>query len=418
MTQLANDCFAFGGKLMTMHDALALLNERVTTVTPRETVALADANRRILAEDIISPIDVPPHANAAVDGYAFAYDELEPGAATRFVVSGRAAAGHPFAGRGREGEAVRVFTGAVLPEGCDTVAMQEDVRRDGDTIVVPPGLRLGSNRRKAGEDVKAGARVLRGGARLRPRDIALVAAIGRSQVPVYRRPRVALFSTGDEIREPGEDLAPGAIYDANRYLLRALLAELGCLVSDLGILPDKASAVRDGLAEAARAHDLIVTSGGVSTGEEDHVKAAVEALGALHFWRLAIKPGRPIALGTVGGAAFVGLPGNPVAVMVCFLRFARPIILRLNGASDLAPLMFRVRADFEHRKKRDRREWLRAKLSLGPGGETLARKFERQGSGLITSLTGSDGLVELGEEVTELARGTMVDFLPFGEVGA
>jgi molybdopterin molybdotransferase len=418
MTQLADDCFAFGGKLMTAAEALALLESRLAPVAEREVVAIAEAHRRILAEDVVSGLDLPPHANCAVDGYAFAFASLAAGAPTRLRIAGRAAAGHPWSGRCAAGEAVRVFTGAVLPEGCDTVVMQEDVTPEGGAILVPPGLKLGANRRKAGEDVRRGATVLAAGTRLRPQDVALAAAVGRDRLAVFRRLRVALFSTGDELREPGQPLSPGAIHDANRYLLRGLLAELGCATTDLGIIRDDAAAMRAALADAARGHDLLLTSGGVSTGEEDHVKAAVEALGALHFWRLAIKPGRPIALGHVGGAAFVGLPGNPVAVMVCFLRFARPIVLRLGGAGDLAPTMFRVRADFEHDKRRDRREWLRARLVAGPGGELVARKFERQGSGIITSLVQSDGLVELGEEVTHLARGSMVDFLPFSEVGA
>ena len=418
MTQLSDDCFAFGGPLMTAAEALALLAERLTTVAQPETVELRQAHRRILAEDVTSPLDLPPHPNAAVDGYAFAFEDLAVGTDTALRIAGRAAAGHPYAGRCGTGEAVRIFTGAVLPERCDTVVMQEDVRVEGDRVTVPPGLKRGANRRKAGEDVKAGSVVLPRGTRLKPQDVALAAAVGRAHLRVYRPLRVALFSTGDELREPGEPLPPGAIHDANRYMLQGLLAELGCAVSDLGILRDRAAAVRTALGEAAAAHDLILTSGGVSTGEEDHVKAAVEAQGSLHFWRLAIKPGRPIALGRVGPAAFVGLPGNPVAAMVCFLRFVRPIILRLNGARDLEPPIYRVRADFEYDKKERRREWLRASLVPGPGGELLARKFERQGSGLITSLVLSDGLVELPEELTHLARGSLVDFLPFAEVGA
>ena len=305
-----------------------------------------------------------------------------------------------------------------MPEGADTVVMQEDVRLEGDVVIVPPGLRAGANRRRAGEDVKQGQTVLEAGRRLRPQDLGLAAAVGQASLSVYRPLRVAVFSTGDELREPGEPLPPGAIYDANRHILMALLAALHCRVGDLGILPDRGDAVAEALAAAAAGHDLIVTSGGVSTGEEDHVKAAVEAHGRLDFWRLAIKPGRPLALGQIEGTPFIGLPGNPVAVMVCFLRFARPLVLQLAGATgaELEPVFFQVRADFEHRKKLDRREWIRARLEPGRDGGLVARKYERQGSGIITSLVRSDGLVEIPEAVTYLARGTMVDFLPFAEV--
>jgi molybdopterin molybdotransferase len=418
MTQLKDDCFAFGGPLMSAGDALALLAERVQPVAGSETLPLAAAQRRILAQDVISAGDVPPFANAAVDGYAFAFAGLQAAQETRLKLAGRAAAGHPWARPCRPGEAIRVFTGAAMPESADTVAMQEDVRVEGDAVIVPPGLHAGANRRRAGEDVPAGQVALAKGARLRPQDVALAAATGHGSLQVYRPLRIALFSTGDELLEPGQRLGPGQIYDANRYLLLGLLGELPARVDDLGILPDRANAVREALAAAAAAHDLIITSGGVSTGEEDHVKGAVEALGSLHFWRLAIKPGRPIALGQIGDCAFVGLPGNPVAVMVCFLRFAKPIILRLCGATDLAPAIYRVRADFEHTKRGGRREWVRASLVAGADGELVARKFARQGSGLITSLVNSDGLVELREDTTHLRPGTLVDFLPFMESGA
>ncbi|MBX6323013.1 MAG: molybdopterin molybdotransferase MoeA, partial [Rhodospirillaceae bacterium] len=285
---------------------------------------------------------------------------------------------------------------------------------------IRPGIRRGANRRLAGEDVKAGSTILPAGARLRPQDVGLAAAVGLTHLVVATPLRVAVFSTGDELCEPGRPLREGAIYDSNRHTLAALLTQLGCAVSDLGILPDRREAIAGALAAAARSHDLIITSGGVSGGEEDHVKAAVEVHGRLHIWRLAIKPGRPIALGqldTDGRAVpFIGLPGNPVAVMVTFLRIARPMILRLMGARDLAPVLFRVRADFEHRKKRDRREWLRARLVQDETGALVARKFPRDGAGILSSLVESDGLVELPEELTHLARGSMVDFLPFGEV--
>ena len=416
MTQLSNDCFAFGGDLLTTTAALELLAERVSPVTEIERVALGEALDRVLAEDLVAEVSVPPHDNSAVDGYAVRFDDLDAEAETRLEVLGRTAAGHPLGRPLGSAEAVRIFTGAVMPEGADTVFMQEDVSVDGDHVVLPPGLKRGANRRHAGEDVAAGATVLSRGHRLRPQDVGLAASVGRTELVVHRRLRVAVFSTGDEVREPGEPLPPGAIYDANRYLLMSLVRSLAGSVTDLGILPDEAGEVRAALDEAAADHDLLIASGGVSVGEEDHVKAAVEALGSLYLWRLAIKPGRPIALGQVKAVPFVGLPGNPVAAMVTFLRFARPLILRLGGCTQVDPVLYRVRAEFSHSKKANRREWVRARLETGGDGALVARKFARQGAGILSSLVESDGLVELPEEMTRLRSGTMVDFLPFSEV--
>jgi molybdopterin molybdotransferase len=421
MAQLSDDCFAFGGPLIGLDDALKLLLERTAAVTGSEIIPLAAARGRVLAEDIVASRDVPPHDNAAVDGYALYFDDLAPGAETVLPVEGRAAAGHPLHGLQPRATAVRIFTGAPMPAGeaggPDTVMMQEDcIEKDG-FVHVPPGIKRGSNRRKRGEDVKAGSAILRAGRRLKPQDIGLAASIGLTAIRVRARLRVALFSTGDEIREPGADAPAGTVYDANRFSLRAALEGLGCAVTDLGILPDRFETIRDALGAAAAAHDLILTSGGMSTGDEDHIKPAVEALGSLHFWRLAIKPGRPIAFGQVKRVPFVGLPGNPVAVLVTFLRIARPLILRLSGADAPPPLLFKLRADFEHKKKAGRREWVRAFVTRENGGAVL-RKFPRQGAGILTSMVESDGLVELGEDVTHLKAGETVDFLPFSEVDA
>ncbi len=272
-----------------------------------------------------------PDDNSAVDGYALRFEDLASGAETRLRIAGRAAAGHPFDGAIRSGEAVRIFTGAPMPAGCDTVMMQEDCVAEGEYVRLRPGLKRGANRRRAGEDVRAGNIVLRQGMRLRPQDLGLAASVGRARLRVRLPLRAAVFSTGDELCEPGAPRRPGAIFDANRPVMIGLLDALGCRVSDLGILRDDLAAIRAALASAAGEHDLIVTSGGMSVGEEDHVKAAVRSLGDLHFWQLAIKPGRPIGLGQVRGVPFVGLPGNPVAMMVTFLRIARPMILRLVG---------------------------------------------------------------------------------------
>lgn len=417
MTQLSDDCFAPGAALMTAREALDLLAARLVAVTPREPVALAQAGGRVLAEDVRSELDVPAHDNSAVDGYAIHFDDLIPGRETPLAVAGRAAAGHPL-GRGvQRGEAIRIFTGAPLPPGPDTVMMQEDCRREGEDVLIAPGIERGANVRRKGEDIRSGSVILRAGVRLRAQDIGLAASVGRRELLVAGRLRVALFSTGDELREPGAALGPGCIYDANRSSLQTLLHALGAAVTDLGILGDRPETVERALAKAARTHDLILTSGGVSVGEEDHVKAAVARLGRLHFWQLAIKPGRPIALGQVGRVPFIGLPGNPVSVLVTFLLLARPAVLRLMGCTRLEPTRFRVSAAFAHRKKPNRREWLRVRLVTGEDGELRAQKFPRQGSGILTSMVEADGFVELPEDLTRLEPGERVDFLPFSELG-
>jgi molybdopterin molybdotransferase len=378
-------------------------------------VQLSEAAGRILARAIIATMNLPPHDNSAVDGYAVAHADLIPDRDTVMPVTGRAAAGHPLDRPARRGEAIRIFTGAPMPEGTDTVMMQEDCAVEEGRIRLKPGIRPGANRRHAGEDIAEGEVALPAGQRLRAPDLGLAAALGHRELCVFRRLRVALLSTGDEVRDPGVPLPQGAIYDSNRFMLAALLAGLGCAVSDLGIRPDREAAIVDALATASAQHDLIVTSGGVSTGEEDHVKSAVERLGNLHFWRLAIKPGRPVALGQVGGVPLIGLPGNPVAVIVTFLVLARPLIAKLAGARGSEPLLFPVRAGFGYRKRPGRREYLRANLQRN-GDSVVAVKYARDGTGILSSIVRSDGLVILDEAASELTVGTMVDFLPFSEV--
>ncbi len=420
MNKLADDCFNQVEDLMSTAEALAVLRDRIVTVTQDrlERLPLAQAQGRILAADVTSALDVPPHDNSAVDGYALRHEDLDPDGQTRLAVLGRSAAGHPFDGEVTAGQTVRIFTGAVMPAGANTVVMQEDVEEADGYLTIPPGLKSGANRRRQGEDTKQGDVVLRHGRRLRPQDLGLAASVGHGELTVYRRLKVGVFSTGDELAEPGAGLPVGSVYDANRQILMALITGLGAEVSDLGILPDDADAVRAGLGAAAKSHDLLLTSGGVSVGDEDHVRGAVEALGHLNFWRLAIKPGRPLALGQVGGAAFVGLPGNPVAATVCFLRFARPLILGLAGAADVEPVLYRVMADFDYEKKAGRREWLRARLDHAADSGPRAVLFRPMGSGIINSLVQTHGLVEIAEDVTQVKAGEPVDFLSFDEVAS
>lgn len=414
MSIARDDCFEPTDALMPLADALASLRARITPVVRTDKVALADALGRILAEPVAASFDVPPHDNSAVDGYAVYFNDLKPDGETRLLIRGRITAGHPLDGETEPGHAYRIFTGAAMPDGPDTVVMQEDVYLDADAVIIPAGVKQGANRRRQGEDVVTGKVVIEAGCRLRAQEIGVAASVGRTKLTVYNPLRAAVFSTGDEIMEPGETRRPGCIYDANRYTVMALLKGMGAMVTDLGILPDDPAVMRDALAGAAVNHHLIVTSGGVSVGDEDHVKDVVEALGSLHFWRLAIKPGRPIALGQVGEAAFVGLPGNPVAAMVTFMRIGRAVALLMAGSTDIDPPAYKVRAGFAMTKKPGRREWLRARIDHHADGP-VAVSFRAQGSGILTSMVESDGLVELPEDCEGVAEGDLVDFVPFAE---
>ena len=422
MAQLSDDCFAFGGELMPTAKALARLAETTQVVAAAEEVPITGAHGRILAENILSERDVPPHDNAAVDGWAVYFEDLNQEADTSLPWLNRVPAGRPLGHAAPRGQAVRIFTGAPMPQGeggapgPDTVLMQEDCRERDGVVIIPPGIKKGANRRNAGEDIKRGQTILAAGRRLKPQDVGLAASVGLTLLSVYRRLKVAVFSSGDEVFEPGQNLPPGGIYDSNRFMIIALLEGLGCEVNDLGILPDRLTTVRDALGSAAKTHDALITSGGVSTGEEDHIKAAVEALGHIHFWRLAIRPGRPIALGQISHVPFIGLPGNPVAVLVTFLRFARPLLLRLSGAANTEPHSIPVRADFDYKKKGGRREWLRAKLRRLDDGSLAAEKYKDSGAGILSSAVFADGLIELPEHITQVKEGMLVDFLPFNEL--
>lgn len=397
---------------LTVEAALALLAERVQPLSGTESVPLAAALGRVLAEAVVSAVNVPPHDNSAVDGWGFATASRP--ADGRLPVIATIAAGHPYVGTVPAGAAVRILTGAPVPAGIDAIAMQEDCRAE-DGAVIVPALTPGANLREAGEDVRAGTEVLSPGIRLRPQDLGLAAATGRTELVVRRKLRAAVFSTGDEICEPGQLLAPGCIYDTNRTTASGLLRALGAEVTDLGILPDKCDLITEALAQAAASHDVVLTSGGVSVGDEDHVKAAVQAQGALHFWKLAIKPGRPVALGQIGDAAFVGLPGNPVAVMVTFMLIARPLVLRLMGVKETDVQRYTVEAGFAFKHKPGRREWLRARVRAD-GAKLVAEKYPAEGSGVLSSMVWSDGLVEVPEDAGDLAPGDLVAYIPYAEV--
>jgi len=422
MAQLTDDCFAFSGPLLPVDEVERIISQRVTPVGEVEAVPLHAADGRVLARDVLAPIDLPPFDNSAVDGYAVRHMDLRAKEETRLTVVERVTAGHAAAHALGPGAAVRIFTGAPMPAGADTVFMQEDVRRDGDAVIVPAGLKSGANRRLAGEDLRAGSIALPAGRRLAAQHIALAAAIGLTALDVFRRVRVAVFSTGDEIVEPGKPRPDAALFDANRYLLTGLIERLGATATDLGILPDDPERLARAIAAAAAEHDLVVTSGGVSTGEADHVRHAVEAVGRLVFWRVAIKPGRPVAMGVIPGAgasaAFVGLPGNPAAVYVTFARVVRPLLLRLAGAEAPPLVALPVRAAFAYRKKAGRREYVRVKLARAADGAVEAIKHAQEGAGIITSLTETDGLVELLEGTTAVTPGATVGFLSYAALAA
>jgi len=419
MAQLTDDCFAFSGPLLPIADMERLIIERVTPVAEVEQVPLDDTLGRIVAVDVASPEDLPPFDNSAVDGFAVRHADLAAASDTRLIIAERVMAGHAAAHPLAPREAIRIFTGAPMPVGADTVFMQEDCRVEGNAVIVPPGLERGANSRFAGEDLRKGAIMLPAGRRLTAADLALAAAQGTTRLPVRRRLRVAVFSTGDEVVEPGAARPAAAIYDANRHLLRGLLDKFGAVVTDLGILRDDPAALQTAIAAAAADHDLVITSGGVSTGEADHVRTAIERIGRLVFWRVAIKPGRPVAMGVVPGgspghaAAFAGLPGNPAAVYVTFVRVVWPLLLRLAGAAPRQPIALPVRATFAYRKRKGRREYVRVTLRHAADGAVEAVKFPRDGAGVITSLTETDGLVELREEETQIAPGATVGFLSY-----
>ncbi len=412
---------------MSLDDALASLLGRVVPLSAFESVATFDADRRVLAQDLVSALQVPPNDNSSMDGYAVrSVDVTAPGVV--LSVSQRIAAGHA-AEPLRPGTCARIFTGAPMPEGADAVVMQEDTQEVGGNIhgvhinaVPQPGQWV----RRAGEDVTRGTVVLSRGQRLTPAGLGLAASLGLAHVPVVARPRVALFSTGDELVMPGEvppqDMKPGAIYNSNRFFLRALLQRLGCEVSDLGIVPDRREATLAALKTAADHHDLILTSGGVSVGEEDHIKPAVQQLGSLDLWQIGMKPGKPFAYGSVhrdagaGASAsqpchFIGLPGNPVSSFVTFVLLVRPFLLRLQGASTDIPKPVMLPAHFTVTRADKRREFLRVRRNA-EGGLDL---FPNQSSGVLTSAVWGDGLVDNPAGVT-IAHGDSVPYLSFAEL--
>ncbi|RCX30703.1 gephyrin-like molybdotransferase Glp [Thioalbus denitrificans] len=402
---------ARGQGLLSVEQALEALLTRAERIVDREEVALDEALGRVLAHGLASPQNVPPHDNSAMDGYAVRCADLAGGALRVGQRIPAGSQGVPL----EPGTCARIFTGAPIPPGADAVVMQEHCRVAGDQVTVEQPASPGQHVRRAGEDITAGAEILAAGTRLRPQELGLAASVGLARLPVVRRPRVALFSTGDELVAPGEALGPGQIYNSNRYTLAGLLRNLGCEVLDLGAVEDTLEATREVLRRAAGACDLILTSGGVSVGEEDHVKAAVESLGALELWRIAVKPGKPLAFGSVDGTPFMGLPGNPVSSFATFCLFTRPFLLRRLGVQAVMPRVIPAESGFDWTRPGDRREYLRARLEPDAAGRTVVTLYPNQGSGVLTSTSWAEGFV-IAPEGQVIRRGDPVSYIPFAEL--
>lgn len=404
---------AYHPAALPVADACALIARTLGPVQAVERLPIRDCLGRVLAHDIASPIDVPAHDNSAMDGYAMRHADLAADAPTRLRVVGAAYAGKPCARAVGAGEAVRIMTGAVMPAGTDTVVPQESLSAEADAVVVPPGQQAGQNRRLAGEDLARGRPAVLAGRILGAADLGLIASLGIAEAPVRRRLRVACLSTGDEIASLGEALGPGQVYDSNRYTLYGMLTRLGVEVIDLGVVRDDPTHLETAIAQAAACADVVISSGGVSVGEADFTRDIMARLGEVAFWTIAMRPGRPLAYGRIGSARYFGLPGNPVAVMITFLFFARPALLRMMGARAEDPLPVLAQAQERLRKRPGRTEYQRARVSVGAGGELVVRTTGSQGSGVLRSMSEANAIMVLGHEQGDVQAGDRVPCLLF-----
>lgn len=403
----------FDPNSLPVREALKRIDALVAPVTGFEQVAVRSALGRILAQVIISPIDVPSHTNSAMDGYAVRSAELPEEGTRELRVIGTALAGEPFPGKVVSGTAIRIMTGAVLPEGADTVVIQEHVERQGEIVRIGGGHKTGQNVRQAGEDLIRGGTVFGPGQRLQPAELGMLASLGIAEVRVRRRLRVAFFSTGDELRSLGEPLAEGEIYDSNRYTLYGMLTRLGVELIDMGVVRDRREDVQRLLSEAADSADAVITSGGVSVGEADLVKDTLRTLGEVNFWKIAMKPGRPLAFGRINKAVFFGLPGNPVSVMVTFYQFVQPALRQMMGQTEIQPIVFKVPCGNRLKKRPGRMEFQRGILERQADGDLIVRSTGQQGSGILSSMSHANCFIVLPEDWGRVEAGTLVDVQPF-----
>ncbi len=398
---------------LSVPEALIRINREVLPLDGHELVAVRASLGRVTAEDVVSPLDVPAHTNSAMDGYACRGEDLPLEGAKTFRLVGASFAGAPFSGSVGADECVRIMTGGVMPAGADTVVMQERVEVEGAHIRFGSGNETGQNVRSAGEDILKGAKVLDKGKWISPAELGLLASLGFGEVKVYRRPRIAFFSTGDELKSIGEALRPGDIYDSNRYTLYGMLTRIGADIVDMGVVPDRRENLQDAFRQASKVADAVITSGGVSVGEADFVKETLSSLGRVNFWKIAMKPGRPLAFGRLGEALFFGLPGNPVSVMVTFYEFVQPALRRLMGMTEVDAMMLRVPCSTRLRKKPGRVEYQRGVLFRGEKGELCVRSTGAQGSGILSSVSQANCFIVLPQDSRGAEAGTVVDVQPF-----
>ncbi|MDH3315697.1 MAG: molybdopterin-binding protein [Gammaproteobacteria bacterium] len=407
-------CYEGDPDLLPVAEAKRRIAAHMPVITDTEPVAINDAMGRIAAEDVVSPVDVPGHTNSAVDGYALRGADLPDSGARRLKIAGEVLAGGLYKGVLGERTAVRIMTGAAVPNGADTVVMLEQTEVDGDTVVIGAGHRPGQNVRQAGEDLRRGDTAVKKGTRIMPAELGVIASFGQAQVTVFRRPRVACFSTGDELRSPGESRELGAVFDSNRYTLCGMLTRIGAEVMNMGVVADNRQALNDALADAADRADAIITSGGVSAGDADYVKQTLESLGRVGFWKIAIRPGRPLAFGLIGNAAFFGLPGNPVAVMVTFYQFVKPALCQMMGERDLRPTPeLTATCISKLRKKKGRVEYYRAVLDRDDKGNLVVRSTGKTGSGLLHTMSDANCFIVLDDDAESVEPGTQVNVQPF-----
>ncbi len=418
---MIDDCFLHDKHRLRHGEAIEILKSRLSAIASKIDIKLVDATGKILAEDIAAPRDIPAFDNSAVDGYAYCHSQIETTDST-FPVSASINAGDLETVEIDPNSVARIFTGAMMPKGADSVSMQEDCsifeNSDSISVAIPTQLSRGANVRLAGEDVKRGDLICAAGSRLRAQDIAAIASSGFDKIKIFNPLKIALASTGNEIIRPGNNLKKGEVYDANHYMLISLLNSLPVEVTDLGILSDQRDAVEEVLGAATKSADIVITSGGASMGNEDHITNILAELGNRHLWQLAIKPGRPMCFGQLNETVFFGLPGNPVAGFVCFLLYIRPSILVLGGGNWHEPRRYKIPSAITFKnKKPDRREFWRGYLKENEAGETELYKYQRDGSGLISGLQKADGFIEIAEDVKNIQPGDLLDYIPFSEFG-